>query len=261
MGSAAMSSDGATTLRAPASPTSGYDRSAPVAPRFSLALGAKKTGNTVAVPSRKRPRAALGEEAVEEEGNVHQEISTFGKGAETVKKTERIIQSIPNADWQDPSRRKKQKSALPGNEQARNRAGEVVPDKINVEEPKFGLNVIERSEGHGTGQAEVTPPADDNVPTVKTKTADEEALEALTNGKHTAPKTITPPSEDDAFRDSYDEAPDAPSAQDFAATPVEGFGAAILRGYLTGGRTLEDLGYNEDGQDTGPKRRAGLLGL
>lgn len=258
-----MTTDGATVLHEPGSPTSAYDRSAPAA-KFSLSFGSKKP---ISKPqSVKRPHAALEEEDDEDVSKVQQEITTFGHDGEPAKKKiDRVIKSIPNADWQDPLRRRKQKSGLPGNQHAKNRAEEEVPDKINVEEPKFGLNVVERTNGATFEAAGMTPPTEDdedrNRAEPKAKTADDEALDALTGSTRPAPKTITPPSEDEAFRDSYDEAPAAPTAADFAATPVEGFGAAILRGYLSGGKTLEDLGYSEDGKEAETKRRPGLLGL
>lgn len=230
------------------------------AQKFSLSLGSKKSSAVVAPPSKKRPRSALEDDVADEETHTQHEISTFGVSAEPVKRAERVIQSIPNADWQDPTRRKKQKSGLPGEDSKKSKAAAEWPDQITVQEPKFGLNVVDRS-GVGTNG---TPPAEDQVndePVPKQKTADEEALEALTIGRRHEIKIITPPSEDEAFRDSYDEAPDAPTFHDFAAQPVEGFGAALLRGYVPKGKTLESYGYNEDGKDDEPKRRPGLLGL
>lgn len=227
------------------------------AQKFSLSLGSKKSSAVLAPPSKKRPRSALEDDAADDDTQTQQEISTFGVSAEPVKKVERVIQSIPNADWQDPTRRRKQKSRLPGENSGESRAGAEWPDQITVQEPEFGLNVVHRN---GTG----TPPAEDDAgdePAPKQQTADEEALEALTVGRRYETKTINPSSEDDAFRDSYDEAPDAPTFHDFAAQPVEGFGAALLRGYVPKGKTLESYGYNEDGKDDEPKRRPGLLGL
>lgn len=221
---------------------------------FSLPTANKKVSLSLGGRPAKRSFAAIQHE--DEDQPQSRDISTFGERAEeTSKPTARVIPSIPNANWQDPHGRKQTHSPVPAQDK-------VAPEPaaqsdLNIT-PQYGLN---RPRARSTEEGEDVKQARSSRPPSPPKTADEEAFEALTGSRKPQGKTITPASEDEAFRDSYDEAPGGPTAEDYAATPVEGFGAAILRGYLKGGKSLEDHGYNEDGPDEPRKKRPGLLGL
>lgn len=232
-----------------------HERSEGAAPKFSLSLGTSKTSG---LQPRKRPHAVL-EEDPQQDGDSenHQGIEVFGKQTEAASKNVRVIKSVQDQDWKDTSRRKRQKSGLPSESHATNgtqQDNEIIQEGMS----KGGLTIAVRN--NGPVDSGVSLEAD--APTApQLRTAEELALAALMGKRNTETRTIVAVSEEEAFQDSYENAPSAPTADDFTATPVDGFGAALLRGYLKNGRTLEDYGYDENAETSEVKKRPPLLGL
>ncbi len=87
------------------------------------------------------------------------------------------------------------------------------------------------------------------------------ALDALLNGKPTDNDLVIPiQAEEDAFLNDVYNAPDAPTLEAYEATPIEGFGAAMLRGM---GWKDDDV-KDKNGAAVKPqanKRRPALLGI
>ncbi len=243
------------------------------APRFSLALGIKKTSSA---PPPKRKAALSGHDSDiedEEEGKA-QDVSHFDQDAGGAihkdrvpnPKEQLVIKGPANRDWRDASRRKRQKTALPG----QGGRGEDVPGEEMRESgaPKsYGLNIVEK-------RTDTEPEADvvnENTPVEGVKedtkapamTDDERALAALLGDK--AKSDLVLPhieSEEQAFDRDYRDAPDAPSLAEYNAVPVEEFGAALLRGM--GWKDGESIGKQRGQRAPKPtlvERRPALLGI
>ena len=205
------------------------------------------------VAGAKRPQTALFEDEPDERAADHAptysdgrhraiKISTFNE-APTPKsirdapqefgEPERIIAPIPNRDWREIRERK------------RRRKEESDPS----EEP------AERSEQEGQPHANGDQIESNARDTSQPATSEIESLQAI---------------EEAAFRADYEAAPRNATLAEYAATPIEGFGAALLRGYMRPGQTLEDLsesravkkaGAKPGEKDKAPERRRDLLGL
>ncbi|PWN22530.1 hypothetical protein BCV69DRAFT_281510 [Microstroma glucosiphilum] len=167
-------------------------------------------------------------------------------------------------------------------------AGEGV-EKIGDEKQKVGLQVRGKSRREEEEEEEMrrlqesataedkTPPLDKAAPSPPPSakmTEDEQARRALLSGQGStlpslnADRTIAlresssaPISEEQAFKYDADSRPDAPSLDDYAATPVEEFGKALLRGM--GWREGMGAGKGGVGPNAPPevKKRSALLGL
>lgn len=242
------------------------------AAKISLSLGrVKKTGATAAPV--KRPHALLEEDNQDDQDthDPHVTITHFGQnGASTAGSTvepaaARTIASLPNRNWRDESRRKRQKSGLPGSAQTNGNvpAGK---DMVNGELPTYGLTV---SESQPFLPAPTLPAQEDDASSSQTMmaptpalTADDEAIAALKGHRKPIEVVIAPlpvsDNEEDVFRASHAAAPPMSTLDEYAATPVEGFGAAILRGYLREGETLENRAKTKERIVA---RRPGLLGI
>ena len=167
-----------------------------------------------------------------------------------------MIQKQKNRDWREESRRKRGRNILPAEVQAA-RAGKVKDgegDILNGGPEAYGLTFVARVEPGAEGNGDVATTngvVEAPVEEVKAaKTEDEEALEALM-GEGKKKSTLVLPAvrteeneggmwngrlaaaginEDDAFRTDVASRPDSASLDDYAAVPVEEFGAALLRG-------------------------------
>lgn len=167
-------------------------------------------------------------------------------------------------------------------------AGEGL-EKIGDEKQKVGLQVRGKSRREQEEEEELrklvqsaaedkTPPLDQAAPSPPVRmTEDERARRALLSGQGSAlpslnaDRTIAmhnpssagsaPFSEEQAFKYDADSRPDAPSLDDYAATPVEEFGKALLRGM--GWREGMGAGKGGVGPNAPPevKKRSALLGL
>ncbi|EON66723.1 hypothetical protein W97_05969 [Coniosporium apollinis CBS 100218] len=244
------------------------------APKFSLALGAKRAPPSQ-VSKAKRPHSSLQDSDDEDAGHVQpQEVSHFdqlaggaiGANDNRQAKGPLVIQSQKNRDFRDEGRRKRQKNGLPAEAQAARANGVVTkePNGAGSLQP-FGLTVVEKvtvedpqtanSEGANGASPTTTAP-------IKQKTDDELALEALTGNKLQSNLVLPAISEEEAFQRDYKNAPDMATLEQYAAVPVEEFGAALLRGM--GWKDGEAIGKRRGQQAVQarvPERRPALLGI
>ncbi|CAC9888007.1 unnamed protein product [Aureobasidium pullulans] len=98
---------------------------------------------------------------------------------------------------------------------------------------KYGLNVFAPTAAVVEEDTPMEQKADQQEERAVKKTADQLAIDALTGAAPTSTLTIpaaAAATEEDAFADSFHSAPPAPSLSDYAAVPVEEYGAAMLRG-------------------------------
>ena len=254
-----------------AAPTTGSTATKSAA-RISLSLGSAKKSGAATAPV-KRPRAVLEEDNHDEQDahDPHVPITHFGQngasnaGSTVAPAPARTIASLPNRNWRDESRRKRQKSGIPGSAQTN---GNVPSGKdvVHGELPIYGLNISESrlSQLAPTSPTQEGDPANPQTATAQAHalSADDEAIAALKGEGKPIEVVIAPlplpNDEEDAFRSSHASAPPMATLDEYAATPVEGFGAAILRGYLREGETLENRAKTKERIVT---RRPGLLGI
>lgn len=167
-----------------------------------------------------------------------------------------VILGQKNRDWREESR-KKGRNLLPNEVQSAKVGKDFFTEKTlgaNGALQDFGLNFVKAAVEDNDGDVTMVEArtleviAQGCAP--KAKTVDEEALEALMgNGSKTS--TLVLPvipandadnntqngsftrlgaSEDDSFRSDVASRPDSASLDDYAAVPIEEFGAALLRG-------------------------------
>ncbi|KAI9765834.1 MAG: hypothetical protein M1840_007116 [Geoglossum simile] len=201
-----------------------------------------------------------------------------------------VIPSQRNRDWREESKRKRGKNLLPPEARARSKDTRIVGDAagevVNGGVQAYGLTFVEKTADERDGDLEMlterTVEVEQQVALPRAKTDDELALEALTshNGTGRSSNLILPPSaaqqdtldynhrergshisEDDAYRLDVASRPDPASLDDYAAVPVEEFGAALLRGM--GWKEGDVVGKRKD-QVSKPRaveRRPALLGI
>ncbi|PSK55213.1 hypothetical protein B9Z65_2602 [Elsinoe australis] len=213
-----------------------------------------KTNGTSAPKANgtKRPHASLGDSDDEDGGPAKQVVTHFGtKGAvnATAPKQDKgplVIKPQANRDWRDASKaaraEKRAKYGLPpedGTQDAKARE-EQIKKFEDAKKPIWGLNVKKNGEtngnSHGENQVEDEAPNGNSVEeqpqeeAVNPRTDDERAMDALMGIKQTSDLTIPAANEEEAFARDYKTAPDMATLDQYAATPVEEFGAALLRG-------------------------------
>ncbi|EOA80847.1 DNA primase large subunit Spp2 [Exserohilum turcicum] len=244
---------------------------APKSGGFKMSLGALKAKPGLkaspAQKDNKKPKALLGDD--EPDDSVKQQEITgwdvaeggaVDAGGKKEKEQLRVIPVLPNRDWRAAARRKHLAKAP--HQQAQN---ETVDEK-QMEEPKmkFGLTVVQKDEIQEDGAAEAEAPEpmeveQDNL--TEQERLEKKALDALITGKSTDNDLVIPvQTEEEALRNDLDNAPEAPTLEAYEATPIEGFGAALLRGM--GWKDGEAIGKN--GPAAKPKeikRRPALLGI
>ncbi|CAO1620523.1 unnamed protein product [Sympodiomycopsis kandeliae] len=187
---------------------------------------------------------------------------------------ERVIPLVGGSDWRADRKKRLDLAAIKGPQQSQNGStsnGGTVSgvDMINDEEQKVGLQQrSRRTDQEETSAMDIDQNDDrDKTPTIEEQplTDDESARQALLSGQTTTSTInshrIIAQSEEEAFRNDAESRPDAPSLDDYANTPVEEFGKALLRGM----GWKEGMGAGKDGK--GPvrpqeiKKRSALLGL
>ena len=264
---------------------------------FSISFGSAKPKAALTLPPKKRPHSALAENSgSEDEGSGPQLVTAFdqsaggaitnGRGQE---RAPLVIQVQKNRDWREESRKKRRKNLLPAEVQAA-RAGQInVPKAAHVERDEVskvaGLGFA-KQDGEGDiamseGQVTQRPSEEADQPV---KSADEEAMEALLGGEKKStlqipaietdrqnnPDASEPAyddyqNEDDRFKADVASRPDVATLDDYAAVPVEEFGAAMLRGM--GWKEGEAVGKRRAGapaplsKPRNPERRPALLGI
>ena len=264
---------------------------------FSISFGSAKPKAAPSLPPKKRPHSALTDNSgSEDEGSGPQLVTAFdqsaggaitnGRGQE---RAPLVIKVQKNRDWREESRKKRRKNLLPAEVQAA-RAGQIDAPKVaHVERDEVskvaGLEFVKQDgEGNTTmseGHASQQPSEQGDQPI---KSADEEAMEALLGGEKKSTLQIPAietyrqnnheasepafddyQNEDERFKADVASRPDVASLDDYAAIPVEEFGAAMLRGM--GWKEGEAVGKRRAGapappsKPRNPERRPALLGI
>lgn len=237
---------------------------------FKMSLGGlkAKTGlKSLATKKDTKPKKALLGDDEPDDTNQKQEISGFDAaegGAIDIngpkeKKGPLVIPSLPNRNWREEAR-KKQLEKAPHTAQQN---GDVV-----MEEPEkevvYGLTVPDKPEEiQENGAAESAEPMEvdpqDNL--TEAQRLDKQALESLLNAKSTDSSRIVPAiTDEEALQNDLNDAPDEPSLDAYEATPIEGFGLAMLRGM---GWKDSDGESRKNGAKAPKeiKRRPALLGI
>ncbi|EMC91305.1 hypothetical protein BAUCODRAFT_39475 [Baudoinia panamericana UAMH 10762] len=252
-----------------------------MAEKISLTLGGpKRTPKPSATNGFKRSHAAFREDEddAHHEGQA-QQVSHFDQLAGGAVDDTSVKDAAPliiapqaNRNWKEASKRRKQRHALPA--EAQQEVTEQAIKDLEASKPQYGLNVTSRESdggepvinGHNIqAEAETTqqaPPESDAEASVKQKTDDEIAMDALL-GKTVKTDLVLPAvSEEEAFERDFREAPDMSSLDDYARVPVDQFGAALLRGM--GWKDGEGIGSNKGKKMEKtklPERRPALLGI
>ncbi|KAH7401850.1 DExH-box splicing factor binding site-domain-containing protein, partial [Phaeosphaeria sp. MPI-PUGE-AT-0046c] len=240
---------------------------------FKMSLGGLKgkVGPKASSASKdtKRPRLALGDDE-EDDTNQQQEISGWdaaeGGAVDIAGKKEkegpRVIPALPNRDWRNDARRKHLSKAP--HTQAQN--GDVA-EPVEGGQVQYGLTILKKASTptdvaeHPAAAAESAEPMEDvKASLTEEQRLEQKAMDALINGKTDDDRVIPLQSEEEAFLDEVRNAPDAPTLDSYEATPIEGFGAALLRGM--GWKDGDAVGKNGPAQKPKEvKRRAALLGI
>lgn len=238
--------------------------------KFSLALGGKKAA---AAPLKRKVALGGHDFDHEEVGEGRaQEISHFDIAAGGAihedhlpkAKAPLVIKGPSNRDWREASRRKRQKTALPGD----GRGEQDIPEgelRENGAPKSYGLNIMakddEDGESNDTANGQPAPEGTDKEPQMA-MTDDERALAALL-GNQAKSDLVLPhiESEEQVFDRDYEKAPDAPTLEEYDATPIDQFGAGLLRGM--GWKDGEPIGKRGQAppKPTVVERRPALLGI
>ena len=222
-----------------------------------ISLGSIKAKSTPPPPQnkRKRPHSALADAAdsdPEQDGQPQLVIGFDQSGgvvsaSKTPAKAPLIIQPLSNRDWKLESR-KRGKNLLPAEVQAAQNAATEAHTVSTVERDEVsseaGLRFVRRDHDRDATRTNGTDPKphiiEDNE---QGRTADDEAMEALLGNDRQSTLVIPTlhsandatngrpilENEDDNFRRDVESRPDSCSLEEYAAIPVEDFGAALLR--------------------------------
>lgn len=231
----------------------------------------------------KRPRSTTNNQAVwggaddsdsdDDRRGKHESITGFGAGGAESEVTRRrneetkkeYVISKQRDDWKDKVQsRRRGKNLLPPEAQAQKNGTTTETEPADQDkEMKWGLTVKEKKNTSNDEDGEPESPSkpiqdvalrtksSDNPPS---RTADDEAMDALLGREPKKPQAVITPDEPDAFKNALRTAGEAPTLEDHEAMPVEEFGAALLRG----------MGWNGESDRKKPKaatRRPVKLGL
>lgn len=275
-------------------------KSKPNISKPSNAKPASASPSRALTPGTKRPHSALAEPDSDAEDDAknsgrHEAVVGFGQDGKAIsvadvrnQKLPLVIKSEKNRDWREESRQKRGKrNLLPQEVQALQNGLAESGDRVTVGRSEVstegGLKIVPQKKervdrGGDTIMEDVQTNGVGKDGEKKTLTVDEEAIAALLGQEKKS--TFTIPSADNKeaemnghdtdaytndanrFRADVDSRPPPASLADYAAVPIEEFGAAILRG----------LGWKEgdaagkSGQAATPvprevKRRPAFLGL
>lgn len=275
---------------APSDPTKTFSIALPSSKPKQLLQTARKHLNF-----KKRPYSSLADSDSDDE-TINQEpqlVSSFDNsagGAITINgdgksKAPLVIQGQRNRDWREETRKKRGKNLLPAELQDI-RSGQVPLEKTVTEKQnalqELGL-VSVSMETKDMDDDLLMPEAsiaknESQIEAPLPKTADEEALDALL-GQGLKSSTLILPAmaandeeaimqnrrsganEDDSFRSDVASRPDSASLDEYAAVPIEEFGAALLRGM--GWKEGDAVGKRKHQKVTARvvERRPALLGI
>jgi hypothetical protein len=242
---------------------------------FKMSLGGLKGKvgfkASVAQKDAKRPRLALGDDNDDDDANKQQEISGWDAaegGAVDIagkkeKEAPRVIPALPNRDWRNDARRRLAKAP-----HAQVQNGAITEQSEDTKLPQYGLTILKKEDAQKGSVEEIPalagpaePMEDVRDSLTEEQRLEKKALDALVNGKPSDDDLVIPlHDEEERFRSEIQQAPDAPTLDAYEAMPVEGFGAALLRGM--GWKDGDAIGKN--GAPAKPKefkRRPALLGI
>lgn len=232
--------------------------------KLSLASARGKPGlrKTTEQPAKRR-RLALDDDEPEDT-DAKQEITGWdaaGGGAVDANRKEepkgpRVIPALPNRDWREAAQKRQlARTGAPPPVESSN--GDNAAQR---EQPQmaFGLTTFDKKDEPEPMDVDGDVKPEDNR--TEEEKLQAEAFEALVKGK---PKdqAVIPISEEESFEKDMREAPDAPDLAAYEATPIEGFGAALLRGM---GWKDDDSPSKDKKPAAKPKeitRRPALLGI
>ncbi|KAF3005707.1 hypothetical protein E8E13_005699 [Curvularia kusanoi] len=248
---------------------------------FKMSLGGLKAKPGLKAAANKnsapKPKKALLGDDEPEDTNGLQEIAGFDAAsggaidahAPAEKKGPLVIPSLPNRNWRDEAR-KKQLERAPHTQQAQN--GDVVMDEPE-KEVVYGLTVptaptTDTPSNGAEETADQTAMDIDNAPQdglTDAQRLEKQALESLLTGKSTDTARVVPAiTDEEALANDLADAPDAPDVAAYEATPIEGFGLAMLRGMGWKDSDGEGGGRRKNNGGKAPaevKRRPALLGI
>ncbi|TGZ83076.1 hypothetical protein EX30DRAFT_147883 [Ascodesmis nigricans] len=262
-------------------------------PKISLFLSSAPKKPS-APPKKRSAATALGHDSDSEDDTTHrgkvQLVSSFdsrkggaiSKDAPVKQKdTPLVIPALKNKDWRAEAEARKggagrgKKIWVPEEAQKRELKPEDLVEQENTGEgQKWGLVITAPSKADDREENGADGDADQEKP--KPMTEDEIAMAALMGqdvnrkdlvieaaaGDSNDWRDRAPENEDDAYRRDVSSRPDIPTLADYAAVPVEEFGAALLRGM--GWKGGEDLRGNgkANGKGRKPKeKRPAFLGI
>jgi hypothetical protein len=219
----------------------------------------------------KRPRLALGDDNDDDDSKKQQEISGWDAaeggavdiGGKKEKEAPRVIPALPNRDWRNDARKRLAKAP-----HAQEQNGDTMAQAEESKLPQYGLTILKKENAQKDSTDEAAALADSAEPMEDVKDSlteeqrlEKKALDALVNGKASDDDLVIPlHGEEERFRNEVRQAPEAPTLDAYEAMPVEGFGAALLRGM--GWKDGDAIGKN--GAPPKPKefkRRPALLGI
>lgn len=196
-----------------------------------------------------------------------------------------VIVGQKNRDWRDESRRKRGRNLLPAEVQAAKSGQDSSGVEMDVAPRDFGLTFVATEVRDKNGdvmmvEAQIAKDTPQQVAT-RTKTVDEEAMEALMGNRGKTSTLVLPAirtddivdtaqngklngpggNEDDSFRSDVASRPDSASLDEYTAVPIEEFGAALLRGM--GWKEGDVVGKRKNQTITARiiERRPALLGI
>ena len=199
-----------------------------------------------------------------------QSVSTFDRdaggaiqGTQPAKPRAPLVIPPPQTgDWRDRARKK---NVLPAEEQARRAGAEPQAggstNGPEEGEPTYGLVLAKKRRLSPNGDAKATTV----TAVAETKTADEEAIEAFMSDGNKKSTLVIPATaqdtEEEDLRHELATLPDSATVEDYAAVPIEDFGAAILRGQglREGGAIGRRRNQDSNGSATVDKRQTAKL--
>jgi hypothetical protein len=195
--------------------------------------------------------------------------------AQATKKEEKgplVITALANRDWREASKKQRAQKYGISAEQLDARKEQHVEGNAQgadtvvkeTEAVKYGLNVFAPSAAAPEDIAQEEPQQEEEE-APQHKTADQLAIDALTGAAPTSTLTIpaTATTEEDTFASTFHSAPPAPTLSDYAAVPVEEYGAAMLRGMGWKGPSTVPSAPTKNGKKPSllPTKRPALLGI